>query len=208
VVLDYGQLKTWKEVTQLTGHELSVTQIEFSHTDKDILSVSRKCAIIVYTKQEDGNYLLYKKILKAHERIIWGCCWSLDDKIFATGSRDKTVKIWYRSEKELWETKNTITFTSGITAVAFAPINGYYLLAVGTEDGEIYLYDCPAAGIDYMILRFNDRDSHINNVRRLCWRIIDSKNNIFELASCSYDHSFRIFTIKFDIRTVSLFYDL
>lgn len=39
-------------------------------------------------------YELVQSIPKAHDRIIWDLGWSWDEVYFASGSRDKTVKIW------------------------------------------------------------------------------------------------------------------
>ena len=32
--------------------------------------------------------------MKAHTRVIWACSWAPDDRTFATGARDSTVKVW------------------------------------------------------------------------------------------------------------------
>ena len=32
--------------------------------------------------------------MKAHARVIWACSWAPGDRMFATGARDSTVKVW------------------------------------------------------------------------------------------------------------------
>ena len=72
-----------------------------------------------YTVVLDAPYQLAFKN-KAHARIIWDCSWTHDDRMFATGSRDKTVKIWAQADGE-WKNVATIKFEEAITAVEFAP---------------------------------------------------------------------------------------
>ncbi|KAG0002245.1 hypothetical protein BGZ80_006002, partial [Entomortierella chlamydospora] len=63
--------------------------------------------------------------------------------MFATGSRDKTIKIW-----AVPGCKNvaTIKLPEAVTAVEFAPQvpghDGEHVLAAGLEDGRIFLFKC------------------------------------------------------------------
>jgi WD40 repeat protein len=59
---------------------------------------------------------------KTHGRIIWDCAWSTEGDLFATASRDKTVKIWYQ-EKGSWTAVVTLKTQQPATAVAFALTN-------------------------------------------------------------------------------------
>lgn len=60
---------------------------------------------------------------KAHGRIIWDCAWSAEGDIFATASRDKSVKIWAQ-KNERWTAVAVIQASHPVTAVAFCPANG------------------------------------------------------------------------------------
>lgn len=59
---------------------------------------------------------------KSHGRIIWDCAWSTEGDVFATASRDKTVKIWSR-DNGTWTAVVIIKTQQPATAVAFAPTN-------------------------------------------------------------------------------------
>ena len=39
-------------------------------------------------------FQLVGRVMKAHARVIWACSWAPDDRKFATGARDSTVKVW------------------------------------------------------------------------------------------------------------------
>lgn len=74
--------------------------------------------------------------------------------MFATGSRDKTVKIWKSASETRqagvpWSAIATIKLTEAVTAVEFAPQlpgrDGEHVLAVGLEDGRVFLFKCSAA---------------------------------------------------------------
>jgi elongator complex protein 2 len=72
---------------------------------------------------------------KPHARIIWDCSFSplfrpaaagdeeKEDMLFATASRDKTVKVWRRKDRsvssEHWEAVKTIKFEDGVTSCDF-----------------------------------------------------------------------------------------
>lgn len=106
-------------------------QLEFSHNDKYLLSVSRDLGHCVYevVRSEGASTALklFAKVPKAHTRISWGCSWSPDDKYLATCSRDGTVKVWTlnpsagSAEQKLavaWKA----TLDDSVTAVSFAPL--------------------------------------------------------------------------------------
>jgi elongator complex protein 2 len=68
--------------------------------------------------------------VKPHARIIWDVAFSplfpsasgADDMVFATGSRDKSAKVWRRPISEdptVWEPVATLKFDEGVTSVDF-----------------------------------------------------------------------------------------
>lgn len=63
-----------------------------------LISVGKDRQILVWKSDENGSYSLNCKFPKAHARIIWSSCTVLQGldgfAVFATGSRDKTVKLW------------------------------------------------------------------------------------------------------------------
>lgn len=86
-----------------------------------------------------------------HSRIIWCCSWSHDSAYFTTGSRDGKVVVWGESEEEhpvmgrfKAVSEHLDLPKESITSVAFAQSfvlpEEAYLMAVGSEAGEVRLY--------------------------------------------------------------------
>ncbi|XP_072041091.1 elongator complex protein 2-like [Amphiura filiformis] len=147
----------WHQVCQLAAHSLTVTQMAFSHSGHHLLSVSRdRTWAIFHQPSSEAPFQLIAKTDKktsVHTRIIWSCCWSHDDKFFATASRDKKVIIWGQSSDGEGERSTSLggygpassplTTSDAVTAVDFAPIissDNSYMLAVGLESGLIAIY--------------------------------------------------------------------
>ncbi|THH12348.1 hypothetical protein EW145_g55 [Phellinidium pouzarii] len=135
--------ETWQLFGQtLQGHQLTVTRIAFSPDDRHILSVSRDRTLRLFQVKDDGYVAVAAD--KSHARIVWDCAWAHENDIFATASRDKTVKIW--KLHDFAEKKQspllTIKTKEASTAVAFAPASksGQRLLAIGMENGDIIVY--------------------------------------------------------------------
>uniref|UniRef100_A0A0N5AUM9 Elongator complex protein 2 n=1 Tax=Syphacia muris TaxID=451379 RepID=A0A0N5AUM9_9BILA len=87
---------TWKNRTTLTAHRLTVAQMEFSHDDHMLASVSRDRTFAIFIRSADDPWswsLMYQSNTRddVHSRIIWSCSWTPDDKFLATCSRDKKV---------------------------------------------------------------------------------------------------------------------
>ncbi|KAJ3131171.1 Elongator subunit elp2 [Geranomyces variabilis] len=137
--------ETWKEVSApLAAHSLTVTSIRFSPDDRYLLTVGRDRGWALFQVTEDGqSYELYTSNPKAHARIIWDGAWTHDGHIFATGSRDKTIKFW-TFEATGGVSKNVLTmkFDESVTALDFAPelIHKRYTLAMGLENGDIQVH--------------------------------------------------------------------
>jgi elongator complex protein 2 len=100
----------WQPIYEpLSGHSLTVTRIAFSPDDRLILSVSRDRSWRLYELRENlgkplflcSELALFLSTLegyvpvasnKSHARIIWDCSWAAEGDIFATASRDKSVR--------------------------------------------------------------------------------------------------------------------
>ena len=39
-------------------------------------------------------FRLAGRVLRAHARVAWGCAWAPCGRVFATGARDCSVKLW------------------------------------------------------------------------------------------------------------------
>ncbi|OAE19684.1 hypothetical protein AXG93_1847s1490 [Marchantia polymorpha subsp. ruderalis] len=197
------QVNSWRPIDQLKSHVLTVTQMEFSHSDRFLLSVSRDRHLSVFERvcTDDNEYTSspYKLVTRidGHKRIIWACSWSHCDSFFATGSRDKIVKIWSVQDTETGvQVQNIITlppFKSSVTALAWGPKlpqQKAYLLAVGMEDGSVELWQGSlrqASESDFNIVagdgttslwklemsileKFDKFLCHVATVHRLTWR--------------------------------------
>ncbi|KAJ1971912.1 Elongator subunit elp2 [Dimargaris xerosporica] len=220
----------WQEYPcPLKGHALTVTRIRFSPTDRWLLTVSRDRSWCLYarTPQAEVPYTLHQTLPKAHARIIWDASWAHDGNLFATASRDKSVKLWVPSTRATdpgslpsWTLLTTLAFGESVTAVDFAPacIQGRYCLAVGLESGQLCLVMSPlltdslaaipnfADGPWDQVTKLAAQDCPQGFISRLAWRPLCSSNSltddskateVWQLACASHDHSVRVMSLQF-----------
>ncbi|KAI0773874.1 WD40 repeat-like protein [Fomes fomentarius] len=201
-VLRIYDSQTWQPVGQpLAGHNLTVTQIAFSPDDQLILSVSRDRTWRLFEKSEDGYVPIAAD--KSHGRIIWDCAWAPEGDVFATASRDKTVKIWRRPGEngQKWTAVSTIPTSAAATAVAFAPDapdSEERILAIGIESGEILIYTSPRDDPSQWksALTIQKHLAHVDHIHRLAWRPrVGNGDGAHTLASCGEDGTLKLLTV-------------
>ncbi|OQS06224.1 elongator complex protein [Thraustotheca clavata] len=177
---------------QLSGHTSSVVQLAFSSDDKYLASVSKDRNVCVFGQTGENFTLIYK--VKAHKRIIWSVSWMPGLPIFATGSRDDTVALWGLDDKVWQQVSAPISFTSAVTAVAFAPqkdATGNFILAVGLESGALHLCKVSQQTGKYQITIEPSIAAHASTITRIVWH---PKELLF--VSCSTDNSLKLYSLK------------
>ncbi|KAK0530646.1 Elongator subunit elp2 [Tilletia horrida] len=209
VIRIHDRDRHWKEVAQLAGHKLSITRIRF-HPG----GAGREPNRFVLSAGRDRSWHLHECIeadgaaggpawrafasQQAHARIVWDCAWSRDGNLFATASRDKTVKIWALPSADGAEGTgvdlvSTLKLDSACTSVAFGPRN---ILAIGTERGSIELFQpndeqSPTAWTATGELP----QAHSEAVQEVAFRPGHEQDDGLHLASTSDDGCVRIFAI-------------
>ncbi|EMD41027.1 hypothetical protein CERSUDRAFT_44275 [Gelatoporia subvermispora B] len=188
----------WQPVGKpLPGHALTVTQVAFSPDDNLILSVSRDRSWRLFRRDGDGFAPVAAD--KSHGRIIWDCAWAHEGDVFATASRDKTVKIWHpvaAGDLSRWSAIQTIKTSEAATAVSFAPSDERGRLAVGLESGEIIIYSTAQAELSGWSsdLTIPAGTAHVDQIHHIRWR--PTENGAEQLASCSEDGTLKVLTIQ------------
>ncbi|KAK1553454.1 hypothetical protein Q3G72_035458 [Acer saccharum] len=212
------EVGSWKAVGRLQSHSLTVTRIEFSHDDNLLLSVSRDRQFSIFSIQRTGTgEIKYKLVARqeAHKRIIWSCSWNPFGHEFATGSRDKTVKIWaIEKESSVKHILTLPTFSSSVTALSWVGLdhqknNG--VLAVGMESGLIELWSLSLTRTDdgssitvpsaaaSLVIKLDPFMCHVSAVNRLAWKNNEKTENsqtMQQLASCGADNCVRVFEVS------------
>ncbi|EYC04926.1 hypothetical protein Y032_0085g1867 [Ancylostoma ceylanicum] len=134
----------WSKKSEISGHQLTVTQIEWSPDGKLLLSVSRDRKVILY-REQDGNVngFSYEKFWsseKEHSRIIWSCCWLCDSRHFVTSSRDMQVILWECSNSgAVASSKIKCPQPATSVAVGCGEQMTESIVAVGLQNGSILL---------------------------------------------------------------------
>jgi elongator complex protein 2 len=150
-VIRLYETKEWREVKPaLTAHSLTVTSLAFSADDKYLLSVGRdrQWALFSRTAAASSTYDLAASNPKGHSRMILSCSWAgaSASTVFATGGRDKNVKIWgvQASETVTADLHLTIPLSASATSVAFytgaLSTPDTVVFAAGTETGDISVW--------------------------------------------------------------------
>ncbi|TRY73158.1 hypothetical protein TCAL_02201 [Tigriopus californicus] len=193
---------SWEIAQRLSGHDLTVTQMAFSPNDQYLLTVSRDRTWCLFGKSGETYTKIQRSKDKAvHQRLIWSCSWSEDSKFFATCSRDKKLAMWKLEEdKEVRVSlgcREVQSLQDSITAVAFAPnLEGgqKYVVACGLENGSIMLISFdPKADKEWNVVKhLGPNDAHHKTVKRL--KFARHGDSII-LASCSADHSVKLFKL-------------
>ncbi|BEJ12446.1 hypothetical protein CspHIS471_0209060 [Cutaneotrichosporon sp. HIS471] len=175
---------TWADCATLPGHTLTVTRIAFSPDDSMVLTVSRDRGWRLFSRDGD-KWTPSASEERPHARMVLDCAWA--GSAFVTASRDKSVKMW-RQEGEKWACSATHKLAEAATAVAVIQHGDGYLLAVGTDGGNIQVLTLSE---EIKLLASVPKEAaHAGAVSRLAWRPHGKL-----LASAGEDRSVRIFNL-------------
>ena len=151
--------KDWRIIKpSLLAHSLTVTSLRFSKNGRYLLSVGRDRLWALWELDHgdsneseqtatDRKLALKSTNPKGHSRMILNADWApmaiADGNVFATAGRDKCAKVW--SIKDMGDVAclTTIPAAAAVTAIAIAPeaVDSCMMMALGTETGDILLYN-------------------------------------------------------------------
>ncbi|KAG0670339.1 Elongator subunit elp2 [Maudiozyma exigua] len=199
-VIRIFSIDTWLEIKPtLAFHSLTINRLRFSPDNRYLLAVCRDRKWSIWERNFDDNtFILKYKNDKPHSRIIWDGDWAPTEfgNAFVTGARDKTIKLWNFDDKtQDYVVMDSVKHSKPVTALSVNQnlIDGKLLVAVGLEDGSIFLYYF-ANGKFELLQDIDSKYTPADKITRLRWtdRPKDGKHL---LGSASSDNSTRIYSV-------------
>ncbi|KAK9466442.1 WD40-repeat-containing domain protein [Lipomyces arxii] len=217
-VIRLFDVATWHDIkpSLAEAHTLTITGLGFSNDDKYMVSVGRDRQLVIWelndeSSRTDGYYKIQQKEPRGHSRIIWDVSWApsqlIDvpelDYVFATASRDKTVKIWTRTAEHKWACVVTQAFSAPVTAVDFKAelVNKHAYLLVGLDNGNVYIFELKVnnGALELkLVLALDDQLTPAMSISQVEWRPTSQDSDTFDFAVASEDSSVRIYTALMD----------
>lgn len=209
VVRIHDRDENWRECAVLQGHSLSITRIQWSLDSRFVLTCSRDRSWRMFEKVTQAGTAQVRFVPftgeRSHARIIWDCAWSTDVSrpyVFATASRDKTIKIFELQLKQAREKPfdllQTIKFNEAVTSVTFG---ADLVIAVGNEDGQVEIlqrkFDSNQQPLNEWSTTLKLADIAAEQINQLAFRppMLDDQDDAI-LASASEDGCVRLMRIS------------
>ena len=190
--------KSCQLVQQLTGHNYSVLQVRFSSTGKYLAAVSRDRQTSLFVRNGEGKYE-NAYLNTTHAKLIYSVAISHDERFVITGSRDKTLKLFEICEKGLNEI-NSKKMDDSVTALEFGKFRSGddALLWVGFDCGRIEVWRVKDNGEIERAFTLEGHLGHSKSVLGIRYGFKVEGKDSHVVASCSEDHSLRIYQYCFD----------
>lgn len=191
----------------LSGHNLTITSMEFSPCGRYLAVVSRDRQMSLWKirSEAEGTFDLVEMNSKAHAKIIWDCSWAPThdaSEYLVTCSRDKTVKLWKALDSGIKcvASVKTADAVTSVSCFQASLINNAYLVAVGHENGNVEIYAVHMNKDPSFIKVVNVPDSitPAARVSKLAFnrKIVDDK---LHLVVGSHDTSVRLYSISKEV---------
>lgn len=169
-------------ITTLAGHNLAVTDVQFSHRASLLASASQDRVVKIW---QVDNWEL-KHSLKGHNWAVKTLTFNVDASILASAGDGKDIKIWDLKTHQLL--RNLSGHSWSVSRVAFLP-NSKNLLLSTSWDKKIKLWDIET-GEELAVL-----EGHQDSIFDLAVRAIASDRS-FSLATTSKDKTIGIWELS------------
>ncbi len=96
--------------------------------------------------------------LSGNSNVVTSVAWNNDGSKLASGSWDKTVKVWSVGSAGTFECESTLTVDSGfggVQSVSFSPMGD--MIAAGCGNGKIHLLDAVTGAVKRSLSGHSDR---------------------------------------------------
>ena len=189
--------ETCQVFQKLPAHNYTVLQVRFSSSAKYLAAVSRDRQTSLFVRGGDGKYT-NTFLATTHTKLIHSLAISPDEALLVTGSRDKTMKVFAIAGDTLKEVA-AVKFPDGVTSLEFGKhrLGADHLLWVGLENGQIEVHRVAPSGESAVLFKHETNWSHSRTVTAIRYGYRGAAPDSHVVASCSHDHSVRIFEYCF-----------